>query len=40
MTVTSYLVPHGGHIMPALADGLAKGFDLLYPRLGLSQPLP
>lgn len=40
MSAVSYEVPNGGHVMPALTDGLAKGFQLLYPRLGLSPGLP
>lgn len=36
MTVTNYLVPQAGHVGVALTGGLAEGFKLLYPRLGLS----
>jgi len=38
MTVTYYEVPNGGHVIGALNGGLAAGFDVLYPRLGLSGP--
>lgn len=38
MTVTNYEVPNGGHVIGALNGGLEKGFEVLYPRLGLSQP--
>ncbi|QCO99564.1 esterase [Arthrobacter sp. 24S4-2] len=38
MTVTYYEVPNGGHVIGALNGGLNKGFAVLYPRLGLSQP--
>ncbi|MDN4644713.1 alpha/beta hydrolase [Arthrobacter sp. PsM3] len=38
MTVTYYEVPDGGHGIAALNGGLNKGFELLFPRLGLSQP--
>ncbi|MBS1907402.1 MAG: esterase [Actinobacteria bacterium] len=37
MSAVYYEVPNGGHVLPALTDGLAKGFSLLYPRLGLSE---
>lgn len=37
MTVTYYEVPNGGHVGIALNDGLTEGFDVLYPRLGLSR---
>jgi len=36
MTVTYYEVPNGGHVGIALNAGLTKGFEVLYPRLGLS----
>ena len=36
MTVVYYEVPNGGHVLPALTEGLKKGFELLYPRLGLA----
>ncbi|MFJ4209945.1 alpha/beta hydrolase [Paenarthrobacter sp. NPDC089675] len=36
MHVTYYEVPNGGHVGIALNAGLAKGFEVLYPRLGLS----
>ena len=32
--------PNGGHVLPALTDGLNKGYELLYPRLGLSAGPP
>lgn len=37
MTVTYYEVPNGGHVGLALNAGLVKGFEVLYPRLGLSR---
>jgi enterochelin esterase-like enzyme len=37
MAVTYWESPNGGHVLPALTDGLGKSFDLLYPRLGLSE---
>jgi hypothetical protein len=40
MTVTYYEVPNGGHVIGALNGGLNKGFEVLYPRLGLSRPTP
>lgn len=40
MTVTYYEVPNGGHVIGALNGGLVKGFEVLYPRLGLSAPAP
>jgi enterochelin esterase-like enzyme len=40
MTVTNYEVPNGGHVIGALNGGLTKGFEVLYPRLGLSRPGP
>lgn len=33
-----YEVPGGGHLASALIGGLNEGFDVLYPRLGLSAP--
>ncbi|MET4146881.1 enterochelin esterase-like enzyme [Arthrobacter sp. UYCo732] len=38
MTLTYYRVPNGGHVIGALNGGLEKGFEVLYPRLGLSRP--
>ncbi|WP_022884927.1 alpha/beta hydrolase [Glaciibacter superstes] len=38
MNTTYYEVPGGDHGVSALNGGLDKGFELLYPRLGLSQP--
>ncbi|WP_155848429.1 alpha/beta hydrolase [Arthrobacter sp. 35W] len=38
MDVTLYLIPGAGHVGPALTDGLQKGFEVLYPRLGLAPP--
>lgn len=35
---TYYEVYNGGHVHVALAGGFAKGFEVLYPRLGLSRP--
>ncbi|MGN6200342.1 hypothetical protein [Humibacter sp.] len=40
MSTVYYEVPNGGHVLPALSEGLKKGFQLLYPRLGLSPGLP
>ncbi|MGH1524483.1 alpha/beta hydrolase [Leifsonia sp. L25] len=40
MSVFTYQVPHGGHVVPALPEGMSKGFQLLYPRLGLSPGAP
>ncbi|MEV7660212.1 alpha/beta hydrolase-fold protein [Paenarthrobacter sp. NPDC089316] len=37
MAVTYYEVPNGGHVGLALKAGLDKGFEVLYPRLGLSR---
>jgi len=37
MKVTYYEVPNGGHVGLALNAGLEKGFEVLYPRLGLSR---
>lgn len=34
---TYFEVPNGGHVLGALMGGLAKGYSVLYPRLGLSQ---
>lgn len=36
MAVTYYEIPNGGHVGIALNAGLTKGFDVLYPRLGLA----
>lgn len=38
MTVDYHEIPHGGHVLPALSDGLAYAFAQLYPRLGLAPP--
>jgi enterochelin esterase-like enzyme len=38
MTTTYYVVPGAGHVVDALNGGLTKGFEVLYPRLGLSKP--
>lgn len=40
MTADYHEIPHGGHVLPALSDGLAYAFAQLYPRLGLSEPTP
>ena len=32
-------VPKGGHVVKALMGGLREAFSVLYPRLGLSQPV-
>ena len=39
MTTTYWESPDGGHVLPALTDGLDKAFDVLYPRLGLAPPV-
>jgi enterochelin esterase-like enzyme len=38
MRTTYYVVPHAGHVVDALVPGIAKGFEVLYPVLGLSAP--
>lgn len=38
MTVTRYDVPGAGHTGDALKDGLAEGFTVLFPVLGLAAP--
>lgn len=38
MTVTYWESPNGGHVLPALTDGLDEAFRVLYPRLGLAPP--
>jgi poly(3-hydroxybutyrate) depolymerase len=40
MTTTYWEAPNGGHVIPALPDGLDKAFEVLYPRLELSAPPP
>jgi enterochelin esterase-like enzyme len=35
---TYFEVPNGGHVLGALNGGLQEGYEVLYPRLGLSQP--
>lgn len=40
MTAVYWESPNGGHVLPALTDGLTKGYELLYPRLGLSPGAP
>jgi predicted esterase len=35
--VTNYVIPGAGHVVDALNGGLQKGFEILYPRLGLSK---
>ncbi|MEO3939539.1 alpha/beta hydrolase-fold protein [Paenarthrobacter nicotinovorans] len=37
MATTFYEVPNAGHLEDALLGGLEKGFEILYPRLGLSR---
>ena len=37
MATTYYEVPNAGHLEDALVGGLEKGFEILYPRLGLSR---
>ena len=39
MTTTYWESPDGGHVLPALTDGLDKAFDVLYPCLGLAPPV-
>lgn len=36
MSVTYWESPNGGHVLPALTDGLDEAFRVLYPRLGLA----
>jgi len=36
MAVTYWESPNGGHVFPALTDGLDKAFEMLYPKLGLT----
>ncbi|MEC5150271.1 hypothetical protein [Cryobacterium sp. GrIS_2_6] len=38
MAVTVREIPNGGHSVRALDGGLDVGFDVLYPRFGLSAP--
>lgn len=40
MKVTYWEAPNGGHVLPALTDGLDKAFEVLYPRLGLAPDTP
>ncbi|MDO9395563.1 MAG: alpha/beta hydrolase-fold protein [Herbiconiux sp.] len=35
---TYYVIPGAGHVLDALQGGFEKGFEVLYPRLGLSAP--
>ncbi len=35
---TFYVIPGAGHVLDALQGGFEKGFEILYPRLGLSAP--
>ncbi len=35
---TYFEVPNGGHVLGALNGGLYEGFNVLYPKLGLSNP--
>ena len=37
---TYFEVRNGGHVLGALNGGLAEGYSILYPRLGLSEPAP
>lgn len=37
MKTTYYVVPGAGHVVDALEGGLTKGFEILYPVLGLSK---
>ena len=36
MKVTYWESPNGGHVLPALTDGLDEAFRVLYPQLGLA----
>jgi enterochelin esterase-like enzyme len=38
MTTTFFLVPEADHGVSGLNGGLEKGFEVLYPRLGLAAP--
>lgn len=38
MRTTYFVVPGAGHVVDALEGGLGKGFEVLYPTLGLSKP--
>ncbi|MGG7466575.1 alpha/beta hydrolase [Plantibacter sp. YIM 135347] len=38
MNTTYFVVPGAGHVVDALEGGLGKGFEVLYPVLGLSKP--
>ena len=40
MSAVYWESPNGGHVLPALTDGLKKGYELLYPRLGLAPGPP
>ena len=40
MVTTFFLVPDADHGVSGLDGGLEKGFEVLYPRLGLSAPPP
>lgn len=35
---TFFVIPGAGHVLDALQGGFEKGFEVLYPRLGLSAP--
>ncbi|MGA1836558.1 alpha/beta hydrolase-fold protein [Herbiconiux sp. 11R-BC] len=35
---TYFVVPGAGHVIDAIQGGFEKGFEVLYPRLGLSAP--
>jgi enterochelin esterase-like enzyme len=35
---TYFVIPGAGHVLDALAGGFDKGFEVLYPRLGLAAP--
>ncbi|GAA2227244.1 alpha/beta hydrolase-fold protein [Herbiconiux moechotypicola] len=35
---TYYVIPDAGHVLDALHGGFEKGFEILYPRLGLAAP--
>jgi poly(3-hydroxybutyrate) depolymerase len=37
-TTTYFEVPGGGHVLGALNGGFTEGCEVLYPRLGLSEP--
>jgi hypothetical protein len=38
MATTFFLIPDADHGVSGLNGGLEKGFEVLYPRMGLSAP--